>query len=268
MRLDYLIDHILESLAQERALLRRLARYMLPLLLLPIGFGLAQMAHGWLGLATGGIGAGVLLAQIELFLRPILSRARVIRHDLRFYFGPEAAGEPPELGPALALLAPSVVALVVSMALLLPPILASAPTWQRLLALAFGAGVLWSIWQRLSQIVVLLGGLESHLSVVRRQLSVPERNEQPMTDEVPDKETNNLPVSQSPCVPVSSAVGGRWSRVGGRSEDGLLDPAISHVVAGLPLPALPLSPAARALLRVEAYLLLRDFPGTSDRALL
>src|SRR5262245_31122991 len=263
MRLDYLIDHILESLAQERALLRRLARYMLPLLLLPIGFGLAQMAHGWLGLATGGIGAGVLLAQIELFLRPILSRARVIRHDLRFYFGPEAAGEPPELGPALALLAPSVVALVVSMALFLPPILASAPTWQRLLALALGAGVLWSIWQRLSQIVVLLGRLESHLSVVRSQLSVAERKERPMTHEVPDKETrrqgdketSNLPFSRSPYLPVSSAVGGRWSVVGGRSEAGLLDPAISHVVAGLPLPALPLSPAARALLRVEAYLL-------------
>ena len=85
MRLDYLIDHLLASLAQERALLRRLTRYVLPLLLLPIGFGLAQMAHGWVGLAAGGLGAGVLPAQIDLFLRPVLSRAKVMRRDVRFY---------------------------------------------------------------------------------------------------------------------------------------------------------------------------------------
>jgi hypothetical protein len=250
MRLDYLADRMLENLAQERVLLQRLARYMLPLLLLPIGFGLAQMVHGWLGLVAGGFGAGILLAQIELFLRPILSRMQVMRHDMRFYFGPEAVHEPPDLAPALGLLAPSAGALVASMALFLPAILPSAPAWQRLLALALGAGALWSISQRLSQIVVLLGRLESYLSIVSNQLSVAEHDKQPTIDK--------------------SAVkgGGRRSAVGGQSADGLLDPAISHIVAGLPLPALPLAPAARALLRVEAYLLLRDFPGTSDRALL
>jgi hypothetical protein len=240
MRLDYLIDRLLDAIAQERALLRRLARYMLPLLLLPIGFALAQMARGWFGLVAGGIGAAVLLTQIELLLRPTLSRAQVMRHDVQFYLGRQAAGEPPDLAPALGLLAPSAAALVASMALFLPPILAGAPPWQRLLGLALGAGALWSIWQRLSQIVAVLGSLESYLSVVRGQLSVAENNEQRTTD------------------------------YGPRTADqrGLLDPAISHLIAGLPLPALPLSPAARALLRVEAYLLLRDFPGTSDRALL
>jgi hypothetical protein len=240
MRLDYLINRLLDSIAQERTLLRRLARYVLPLLLLPIGFALAQMARGWFGLAVGGLSAVMLLAQVELFLRPMLSRARVMRRDVRFYLGPEAVHEPPDLAPALGLLAPSAAALVASMALFLPPILASAGTWQRLLALAFGAGALWSIWQRLSQIVAQLGSLESHLSVVRRQLSVAERDEQRST--------------------------GDGLQTTGR--DGLLDPALSHLVAGLPLPALSLSPAARALLRVEAYLLLRDFPGTSERALL
>jgi hypothetical protein len=240
MRLDYLVDHLLESLAQERALLQRLTRYVLPLLLLPIGFGLAQMAHGWLGLVAGGVGAGVLLAQIELFLRPLLSRLHVLRHDMQFYLGAGTAGKSPEPALSLKLLVPSAAALVVSMALFLPPILAGAPIWQRLLALALGAGVLWSIWQRLSQIIALLDRIEAHLSVVRSQLSVADHGERPTTDHGP------------------------------RTTDqaGLLDPAISHVVAGLPLPVLPLSPAARALLRVEAYLLLRDFPGTSDRALL
>jgi hypothetical protein len=255
MRLDNLADRMLENLAQERALLQRLARYVLPLLLLPIGFGLAQMAHSWLGLVAGGFGAGILLAQIDLFLRPMLSRMQVMRHDLRFYFGPEATHDPPDLAPAFGLLAPSAAALVASMVLFLPAILASAPAWQRLLALALGAGALWSIWQRLSQIVLLLGELKAHLSVVRSQLSVAEH----------DKGQGRRPPTAD-----KSAVsgGGRWSVVGGQSEDGLLDPAISHIVAGLPLPALPISPAARALLRVEAYLLLRDFPDMSDRALL
>jgi hypothetical protein len=250
MRLDYLVDSMLEDLARERALLRRLARYVLPLLLLPIGFGLAQMAHGWLGLAAGGVGAGVLLAQVELFLRPILSRARVMRHDLQLYLGAQAATGPPDSAQAFELLAPSAAALIVSMALFLPTILASAPAWQRLLALALGAGALWSIWQRLSQIVALLGKLESYLSAARNQLLFVERDQQLITNER-----------------VASG-GGRRSAAGGRYEDGLLDPAISRAVAGLPLPVLPLSPAARALLRVEAYLLLRDFPGTGDRALL
>ncbi|HET9224979.1 MAG TPA: hypothetical protein VFO07_20870 [Roseiflexaceae bacterium] len=253
MRLVYLVNHMLESLAQERMLLRRLARYVLPLLLLPIGFGLAQMTRGWLGLVVGGFGAGILLAQIELFLRPILSRTQVMRHDLRFYLGAEAAVEPPDLAPAVGLLAPSAAALVVSMALFLPPILASAPVWQRLLALALGAGALWSIWQRLCQIVGMLGELETHLADVQHNLSSARQT-------IDDRK---LTTDES----VDSG-GGRWSAVGGRREDGLLDPAISHIVAGLPLPALPLSPAARALLRVEAYLLLRDFPGTRDRALL
>jgi hypothetical protein len=38
-------------------------------------------------------------------------------------------------------------------------------------------------------------------------------------------------------------------------------------MAGLPLPLLTLSPAAHALLRVEAYVLLRDYPSTTDRIL-
>jgi hypothetical protein len=46
MRLDLLIDHLLDSIASERLLLRRAARYLLPLLLLPIGFALAQIVRG------------------------------------------------------------------------------------------------------------------------------------------------------------------------------------------------------------------------------
>ena len=59
MRLDLLIDHLLDSIARERLLLRRAARYLLPLLLLPIGFALAQAARGWLGAIAGVLGAAL-----------------------------------------------------------------------------------------------------------------------------------------------------------------------------------------------------------------
>src|SRR3712207_645518 len=111
MRRDYLIDRLLDSIAQERALLRRVTRYILPLLLLPIGFALAQMVRGWAGLIAGGLGATVLLTQIELFLRPTFERARVTDGDITFYFGHRSTGGPPELAAAVPLLIPSALAL-------------------------------------------------------------------------------------------------------------------------------------------------------------
>jgi hypothetical protein len=253
MRLDYLIERLLASIVQERVLLRRLSRYVLPLLLLPIGFALAQMVHGWLGFIAGGLGAGVLLAQIELFLRPTLYRAQVIDHDVQFYLRLAPTHQAPDLAPVVPLLLPSAVTLVASMGVFLPPILAVAPTWQRLLALALGAGVLWAIWQRVAQITALLDGLEARLSVGRSALPGADQARS-VRDEGARRSSLVAYRASADAVPAS--------------QDGLLDPSISGIVAGLPLPALPLSPAARALLRVEAYLLLRDFPGTSERALL
>src|SRR5262245_44805001 len=167
MRLDYLIDRLIESVARERELLRRVTRYLLPLLLLPVGFALAQMARGWLGLVTGAIGASVLLVQIELFLRPTLARARVIDQDVTYYLGLGPAGEPPSLAPAVRLLAPAALALAGSMAVFLPTILAAARPWQRLLALALGIGALYSIWQRLAHCVALLDSLDARLATGR-----------------------------------------------------------------------------------------------------
>ena len=56
MRLDILIDQLLDNIARERLQLGRLARYLLPLLLLPIGFALAQMTRSWVGALAGGVG--------------------------------------------------------------------------------------------------------------------------------------------------------------------------------------------------------------------
>jgi len=77
--------------------------YLLPLLLLPTGFALAQMVRSWIGLIAGGIGAMVLLAQVELFLRPSLLRVRVIDRDMAFYLNlTPVRGDPnlPSIVPA------------------------------------------------------------------------------------------------------------------------------------------------------------------------
>ena len=50
-----------------------------------------------------------------------------------------------------------------------------------------------------------------------------------------------------------------------RRVGGVGDPALRQRMSGLPLPLLALSPAAKALLRVEAYLLLRDLPDLAER---
>jgi hypothetical protein len=145
MRLDILIDQLLESTARERLLLRRGARYLLPLLLLPIGFALAQMTRSWLGALAGGVGAMVLLAQIELVIRPVLDRARMADHDISFYLQLPPTGQRPNPALAAPLLLPAALAVAGSMALFLPTILSTAAAWQRLLALALGLGVVQQI---------------------------------------------------------------------------------------------------------------------------
>jgi hypothetical protein len=237
MRLDLLIDWLLASVAQERVLLRRVTRFVLPLLLLPIGFALAQMVRGWLGLVAGGVGALTLLLQIELFLRPTLQRTRLTAADLAVYLLPESEQPPPGLAPAVPLLLPSAITMIASMAAFLPTILATARPWQRLLALALGFITLYAIWQRLAEISVRLDSIEIRLEASRGRVS----------------DAANTPLSPRPLAPSSA-----------RAND-LLDPAIGARVAGMPLPPLPISPAAQALLRVEGYLLLRDFPDTGER---
>jgi hypothetical protein len=253
MRLDLLIDHLLDSIAQERLLLRRAARYLLPLLLLPIGFALAQITRGWLGAIAGGLGAAVLLAQIELFLRPIQDRARTIDRDISFYLQLAPASQRPHPASLAPLLWPAALAVAVSMALFLPTILFTAAAWQRLLAVALGLGTILMLWQRLIQVASLLGQVESRLIGARADLLPRQADKQTGRQGDWQEKTSDLPASLSPPLPVSGD---------------LLDPALSRRMAGLPMPLLAVSPAAKALLRVEAYLLLRDLPDLSERNLL
>ncbi|HEU5101520.1 MAG TPA: hypothetical protein VFU22_21005 [Roseiflexaceae bacterium] len=244
MRLDILIDQLLDSIARERLLLRRAARYLLPLLLLPIGFALAQMTRSWLGALAGGVGGMVLLAQIELLIRPLLDRTRTTDRDISLYLQIEPVAERPNPASAAPLLWPSALAVAGSMALFLPTILSAATTWQRLLALALGIGALLMVWQRLVTAAALLDQVEQRLLEADRAGGR-------VRERAIAKSPRRL-VSLSPGLPV---------------PDGLLDPALSRRVAGLPMPLLALSPAAQALLHIEAYLLLRDLPDIAERDL-
>jgi hypothetical protein len=230
MRLDLLIQALRDQIARERAALRRLTRALMPVLLAPVGFALAQMVSSWVGLGVGLLIAGTVLMQIELFLRPFLQRCRSAERDARCYL----ALAPPEPAPAqlaLPYALPSLLVIVASLALFLPTMLAGAAVWQRLVALGLGLVALWMIWTRVAEVVLRLARADARLARAQNQIGVPE---QPAA---------NL-----------------W-------RDGLLDPHLAQRVAGLPLPALRLSPAAQALLRVEAYLLLSERPGCTEREL-
>jgi hypothetical protein len=260
MRLDLLIDHLLDCIAHERLMLRRAARYLLPLLLLPIGFAVAQMPRGWLGVIAGGLGAAVLLTQIELFLRPILDRARMIDRDISVYLQLAPTHERPSPTSAAPLLWPAALAVAASMAVFLPTILSTAAVWQRLLALALGLGTILMIWQRLLQAAGLLDRVELRLTVAKADL--PPSQADTETGRHGDTEARGQGNG------VRSASSLSFSPAPLLLSGDLLDPALSQRMARLPMPLLALSPAAKALLRVEAYLLLRDLPDLAERELL
>src|SRR5262249_35575951 len=160
--------------------------------------------------------------QIELFVRPTVERARVMGRDLTFYLGLPPSRELPDLAKVIALMLPAALALVASMALFLPTILASALPWQRLLALALGLAALYVIWQRLAQAVTLLDGVEERLSAAQADLPIADRLTSVVSSplQVTIDEQQRATDSGQPTT----------------SRDGLLDPILSQRAAGAPLP--------------------------------
>jgi hypothetical protein len=232
MRPELLIDRLLDQIDRDRLLLRRLACYLMPVLLLPIGFAVAQVGRGWVAALIGMFGGAVLLVQAALTVQPILVRARINNRDVSRYLGLGPTAEPPSLAPAAALALPAALVMLVSMIAFGAPILSQAPLWQRGLALALGLFAIVTIWQHLAMIVASLGTLESRLRQARERIPAPP---QPAP---------------------------------GRGMPPLLDAAIARRVAGMPLSPLPLSPGAVALLRIEAYLALQEEPARGEHDLL
>jgi hypothetical protein len=278
MRFDVLIDRLSFTVARERVLLRRVARYVLPLLLLPLGPAVAQIPTGWLGLFAGGLVATLTLAQAELFIKPTFERVRVVERDITFYLGLEPAAGTPSLALAVPLILPPAAALLAGAALFMPAMLAAADTWQRLAALALAGGALWMVWRRLAETVVLMENVARRLGDARRVFGTDDRrpttDDRRPTNEDQERGTGDRrPMTEDEGASYQAALRGepgvgRSSLVDHLPIDGLLDPEIARRAVGLPLPALRLSPAGVALLRTEAYLSLRDFPGTDDRELI
>lgn len=260
MRLDLLLDWLSASIAGERTMLRRVARYVLPLLLLPLGPAVAQIPTGWLGLLAGGLVAMALLVQVELFIQPSFRRARVVDHDLTSYLGLAPPADPPAPEHAVPLVLPGALALLIGAALFMPAMLASAGAWQRLTALALAGLALWSVWSRLVATVTLLDSVARRIQQARDEVAIHGGHADGRDDRTVTGARSHGNATGAAMTPAARAVAKL-------PPYGLLEPEIARRAAGFPLPALRLSPAATALLRTHAYLTLRDDPGADDRAL-
>lgn len=236
MHLDIIVQEMRAHVAQERLLLRRLSRYVFPLLVLPMGFVAAQVVRDWQGLFIGGLTLAVLLAHIALLSRPLLTRARTNIRDIRYYLGVTTTYGTRSFAPVLPLLIPSVVVLVLSMTIASPVILAEVTAWQRLLVILLGLVILWTIWEQLIAIVAVLDELE-RASVYQAPDGIHE------TAKVIKPQKEN------------------------REQVGLLDVTIAERIRQLPFPPLTLSPAGQSLLRIEAYLLLQENADITDQEL-
>ncbi|NOK59251.1 MAG: hypothetical protein GFH27_549283n288 [Chloroflexi bacterium AL-W] len=236
MYLDILASEMRMHVAQERQLLRRLSRYVFPLLILPMGFVSAQVVRDWQGLLIGGLTLAVLLAHIALLSRPLLTRGRTNIRDIQYYLGVTTTYRRRSFAPVIPLLIPSAIILVLSMTIASPVILADVAVWQRLLVILLGLVILWTIWEQLIAIVSVLDKLEQ-ASVYQRHVS--------------DFAVKHVQRPQKKII----------------RQVGLLDSTSAERIFRLPFPPITLSPAAQALLRIEAYLLLHENPDITDQEL-
>lgn len=268
MRFDLLLDRLSASIGGERTTLRRVARYVLPLLLLPLGPAVAQIPTGWLGLLAGGLVAMAMLVQAEMFIRPSFRRARVVDHDLTSYLGLAPPDSAPAPERAVPLMLPGALALLAGATLFMPAMLASAGAWQRLAALALAGLALWAVWSRLAATVTLLDSVTARLQQARDELGSPRGLGDPRDDQGPTASAGDSRRAHTAHAGRRASSVPSVRAVAKLPPDGLLEPEIARRAAGLPLPALRLSPAATALLRTHAYLTLHAAPATDDRALI
>lgn len=263
MRLDLLLDSLDAELTQDRVLLRRVTTFFLPLLLLPAGIALGQMPFSMIGLGIGGLLLLVLLVQITLTLKPIGVRARTSATDVSYYVG-SVTSTTPSMAPVAPLLIPAAVALSLGLLAVLSAVPPGTANWRRLMAVVLALGVLVLIWQEITRVVAALAQLETQITAGRQSLRL-------MRTELPAP-TRGEPWARSWArliyrAPVGiSAPATHTAPPGLRrpAPHGLLDPDIARQIAKLPTPSQRLSPAALALLRIEAYLLLRDNPGRDE----
>ena len=227
MYLNELLQRMSDELRREQTMMRYAARLVLPLLIVPlIALTTRAMRGGWEALVCA-LGVITLVAMVAIITQPSQRRTRTMLADAATYLPHlRGAGRLPHSVPRdLIHVWPGVLAMLLSIILFGRTILAPLALWQQLAGVLFG----------------LLFGLLCclHLAQVRHMLY---RLHERVLLESQRRQHSQAEVER------------------GRPVDGLLDPVVLARLDALPVPAVPLSPAALALVRTEAYVLLRDTP--------
>jgi hypothetical protein len=237
MRLDYLLQRYLEEVARERTNVRRVALYLLPLVALPLGALLTWLLMGWRGLVGGGLGALVLMAQVDFFVRPVLRRLDLLEGDAPLYVAlPQPALAPPLLSH-LRLLVPGALCLFGSVALFATALPGERTTPLYLTVAALSLAVLIAVWQPIDLVLRRTADLQRRIREALDALGAP----------------HQLALSERDAFV--------------RTREGALDPQLLARLAPFEREIttdLTLSPAAQALVRTELYLLLRDYGDADD----
>jgi hypothetical protein len=235
MQLDYLLQRYLEEVTRERVTVRRVALFLLPLLALPLGGLLTYTLSTWRGLLIGALGATVLLAQLDLLTRPALRRLDLLERDAPLYLRLPARRLPPPWLSHARLLLPGALALIGSLALFASALPSESGELRRLGAVLVGVGALAAAWQPIDLVLRRTADLQRRIGQAFEGMGA-----QP-------------------------ALGLDLRQGLARASLGALDPALLARLAPAERDFLAdpeLSPAAKALLRTEGYLLLRDYPQT------
>jgi hypothetical protein len=230
MHLEELAQRIIEQIDAEGRLLRRAGLFVLPLLLLPLMALVAQVLRGGWPLLVGALGASALIVQCGLLTEPLLERVRRSAADAAPYLPPPPALRGVSWSAPLEalLLLPMLAVALASLVLFVPAMLGRTSVWQQLVAAALGLALALYLCWRLAQGTHMLRRARAHyLALLAAQRA------------------------RSPAAPR------------GQPADGLLHPGLLARLDAAPMPAARLSAAARALVRLEGYLLLRDAPETS-----
>ncbi|MCU0490354.1 MAG: hypothetical protein MUD01_02005 [Chloroflexaceae bacterium] len=250
MRLDELFQRMLDQVEQEQRLARRVALFVAPPLLFVLAALGVIMALGWWQFAAAMLGVLTLVVQFDFFTRPAITRTRQFMADLALYLSADEeqvadaveAGEQHGLMQRFLPLVPALLATLLALLVFVPTLLRQAAPWQQLLGVAFALGLLLVCAERLLRSERVLRQAHQRLSAELATRRIPRRVVAPAVA-VPGQPRKRPP------------------------DDGLLDPATLARLDAQPMPVLRLSPGARAWVRTEGYLLLRDRPTVSAEEL-
>jgi hypothetical protein len=236
MNLNRLLQQILRELEQEQRGVQRTALIIAPILLFSLIALATLMARGGWEFLSGATGTIVLMAHFAMLTEPAIKRVRGLARDVTIYLAlpsdwdsaplPEA----PQPRTLFYLYGPSILTGLSGIAIFAPVLLAETSVWQQIAGVMLGVVLIGVFCHRFAQTYSLIRRLEISFA-------------------------DMLTARQAPhYAPGATA----------QPRTGLLDQELLARLEAQSQPVERLSPAARALIRTERYLLLRDAPDTSD----